>query len=222
MATLTVLKFDTADGAKNELKVLEDLSKQQMIKLQDAAIVTWVKGKKKPKTEHLTHLTRIGALSGAFWGLLFGILFFIPLVGLAAGAALGAVVGSMKHVGIDEDFIKSIRSKVTEGTSALFLMTSDAVEDRVVEAMKQSKFEIIATNLSKEEEEKMRATFAEENYIDLIVMGSHGKSAIQRFLIGSLAEKVVKHSKIEVLVVRKETAENVLLNLVQVFLNWRL
>jgi uncharacterized membrane protein len=71
-------------------------------------------------------------------------------------------VGSIKHIGIDEDFIKSIRSKVTEGTSALFLMTSDAVEDRIVEAMKKSKFEIIATNLSKEEEEKMRATFAEE------------------------------------------------------------
>jgi lipoate-protein ligase A len=61
-----------------------------------------------------------------------------------------------------EDFIKSIRSKVTEGTSALFLMTSDAVEDRVVEAMNKSKFEIIATNLSKEEEEQIRATFAEE------------------------------------------------------------
>ena len=110
----------------------------------------------------MTHLTRIGALTGAFWGLLFGILFFIPLVGLVAGAALGALVGSMKHIGIDEDFIKSIRSKVTEGTSALFLMTSDAVEDRVVEAMKQSKFEIIATNLSKEEEGKLRASFAEE------------------------------------------------------------
>jgi len=58
--------------------------------------------------------------------------------------------------------------------------------------------------------------FAEKNDIDLIVMGSHGKSAIQRFLIGSVAEKVVKHSKIAVLVVKKETAENVLLNLVQV------
>ncbi len=162
MARLTVLKFDTADGAENELKVIEDLSKQQMIKLQDAAIVTWPVGKNKPKTEHLTHLTRIGALSGAFWGLLFGILFFIPLVGLVAGAALGALVGSMTHMGIDEDFMKSIRSKVTEGTSALFLMTSDAVEDRVVEAMKQSKFEIIATNLSKEEEGKLRVAFAEE------------------------------------------------------------
>ncbi len=162
MVTLTVLKFDTADGAENELEVIENLSKQQLIKLHDAAIVTWVKGKKKPKIKHLTHLTRMGALSGAFWGLLFGILFFIPLVGLVAGATLGALVGSMKHIGIDEDFIKSIRSKVTEGTSALFLMTTDAVEDKVVEAMKQTKFELIASNLSKEEEDKLRATFAEE------------------------------------------------------------
>jgi len=162
MATLTVLKFDTADGAENELEVIEDLNKQQMIKLHDAAIVTWPKGKNKPKTKHLTSLTGAGALSGAFWGLLFGILFFIPLFGLVVGATIGAFAGSMTHMGINEDFIKSVRSKVTEGTSALFLMTSDAVEDRVVEAMKKSKFEIIATNLSKEEEEKMRATFAEE------------------------------------------------------------
>jgi nucleotide-binding universal stress UspA family protein len=70
--------------------------------------------------------------------------------------------------------------------------------------------------LSKEEEKKLRETFTEKNDIDLIVMGSHGKSAIQRFLIGSVAEKVVKYSKIAVFVVRKKTAENVLLNLVQV------
>ena len=162
MATLTVLKFETADSAENELEVIEDLSKQQMIKLHDAAIVTWPEGKTKPKTKHLTNLTGAGALSGAFWGLLFGILFFIPLVGLVAGAAIGAFAGSMTHVGINEDFIRSVRNKVTEGTSALFLMTSDAVEDRVVEAMKKSKFEIIATNLSKEEESQLRATFAEE------------------------------------------------------------
>jgi len=162
MATLTVLKFETALGAENVLEVVEDLSKKQMINLYDAAIVTWPEGKKKPKTKHLTDLTGAGALSGAFWGMLFGLLFFVPIFGMVVGAALGALTGSMTHMGIDEDFIKSVRSKVTEGTSALFLMTSGAVEDRVIEAMKQFKFEIIATNLSKEEEEKLREAFGEE------------------------------------------------------------
>ena len=94
--------------------------------------------------------------------MLFGLIFFIHLLGLVAGAAIGALSGSMIHIGINEDFIKSIRSKVTEGTSALFLMTTDAVEDKVVEAMKQTKFELIASNMSKEEEDKLRTAFAVE------------------------------------------------------------
>lgn len=161
MATLTVLKFETALGAENALQVIEDLNKKQMINLHDAAIVTWPVGKNHPKTKHLADLTGVGALSGAFWGLLFGLIFTIPVLGLAAGAALGALSGSMTHIGINEDFIKSVREKVTEGTSALFLMTSDAVQDKVIEVMKQFKFEIIATNLSKEEEGKLRAAFTE-------------------------------------------------------------
>ncbi len=95
MATLTVLKFETAIGAENALEVIKDLSKKQLIKLNDAAIVTWPVGKKKPKTKHLTDLTGAGALSGVFWGMLFGLIFFIPLLGLVAGAAIGALSGSM-------------------------------------------------------------------------------------------------------------------------------
>ena len=44
--------------------------------------------------------------------------------------------------------------------------------------------------------------FAEKNDIDLIVMGTQGKTGIQRFLIGSVAENVVRHSKKTVLVVK--------------------
>lgn len=44
--------------------------------------------------------------------------------------------------------------------------------------------------------------FAENNSVDLIVMGTHGKSGIDRFLLGSVAEKVVRNSKIPVMVVR--------------------
>jgi uncharacterized membrane protein len=41
-------------------------------------------------------------------------------------------------------------------------MTSEAVMDRVAEAMKGVKFAIVATNLSKTQEQKLRETFGQE------------------------------------------------------------
>jgi uncharacterized membrane protein len=162
MTTITVVKFNTADGAESALATLQNLAKMQLINLHDAAIVTWPTGKKKPKTRQLYNLAGAGAMGGAFWGMLFGLIFFVPFFGMAIGAAMGALSGSMADVGIDDDFIKSIQDNVTEGTSALFLMTSGAVMDKVADEMKKFEFEIISTNLSKEEEEKLKAAFSEE------------------------------------------------------------
>lgn len=44
--------------------------------------------------------------------------------------------------------------------------------------------------------------FAENNNIDLIVMGTLGKTGLDRFLLGSVAEKVVRSSTVPVMVVR--------------------
>ncbi len=162
MATVTVLKFPTTDGANSALTRLGELQKQALIKIHDAAIVTWPQGKKAPKTKQLVELVGMGAMSGMFWGTLLGFIFAVPLFGMAVGAAFGALGGAFRDYGIDDDFIKQVRTKVTEGTSALFLMTSDAVMDRVVDGMKGFKFEILATNLSKEQEQKLREAFAHE------------------------------------------------------------
>ncbi|ADE36162.1 universal stress protein [Methanohalophilus mahii] len=43
--------------------------------------------------------------------------------------------------------------------------------------------------------------FATENEIDLIVMGTLGRTGISHLLLGSVAENVVRHSKTQVLVV---------------------
>jgi len=160
MATISVLKFSTADGAEQALGTVQSLSKQHLINLHDAAIVTWPEGKKKPKTRQLADLAGMGALDGAFWGMLFGLIFFVPFFGMALGAAMGALAGKFSDYGIDDDFIKSVQNQVTEGTSALFLMTSEAVVDKVADAMKGLDFEIAATNLSKEEEDALRGAFA--------------------------------------------------------------
>jgi len=81
---------------------------------------------------------------------------------LAVGAAIGGLMGSMANVGIDKDFIERVRNSITEGTSALFLLTSDVTLDKVVEAFKGIKFELLQTNLSQEQEEKLREAFAHE------------------------------------------------------------
>ncbi|MDR6222827.1 universal stress protein [Methanococcoides alaskense] len=46
--------------------------------------------------------------------------------------------------------------------------------------------------------------FAEGNDIDMIVIGTLGKSGLDRFLLGSVADKVTRNSKVPVLVVRGE------------------
>jgi uncharacterized membrane protein len=162
MATLTVLKFPTVDGAEKMLAKIQALQKAELIKIQDAAMVTWPVGKQSPKTKQLVNMAGLGAMQGAFWGMLFGLIFFIPFFGLAVGAAMGALSGKMADYGISDDFIKQTRDKVTEGTSALFLMTSDAVQDKVATALKGEQFELIASNLTKEQEDQLKAAFADE------------------------------------------------------------
>lgn len=43
---------------------------------------------------------------------------------------------------------------------------------------------------------------AEAWHADLIVVGSHGRRGIQRFLLGSVAESVARHAQCSVLIVR--------------------
>ncbi|SRR5581483_11719663 len=162
MATLTVLKFPSAEGADQLLGTLQRLQAQQLITVQDAAIVTWPAGAKKPKTRQLRNLAGAGALGGAFWGMLFGLLFFVPILGLAIGAGIGALAGSMSDVGIDDNFVAQVRQKVTPGTSALFLLSSGAVVDRVMEAVRGMPMELISTNLPADQEARLRAAFAED------------------------------------------------------------
>ncbi|AMW30083.1 MULTISPECIES: DUF1269 domain-containing protein [Arthrospira] len=160
MATLTVWKYNSADGAKNALTKLAELQKQRLIQIEDAAIVFWPQGRKKPKTTQAVDLVGSGAFGGAFWGLLFGLIFFVPVLGMAVGALAGALSGYFTDYGIDDDFIKDVRNQVTEGTSALFLLTSSVTLDKVEEAFKdEEKGELIKSNLTNEQEAKLREDF---------------------------------------------------------------
>lgn len=47
-------------------------------------------------------------------------------------------------------------------------------------------------------------TYANEHGIELIVMGTHGRTGVKRALLGSVTENVVRHAEIPVLTVHRE------------------
>ena len=51
---------------------------------------------------------------------------------------------------------------VTPGTSALFVLTSGAVQDKVRDAFAGTQAELVHTNLSDADEKALREAFAEE------------------------------------------------------------
>ncbi|WP_328997456.1 DUF1269 domain-containing protein [Kribbella sp. NBC_00709] len=161
MATLTVWKFGTWDGANQAIGTLESLAKQRMIKIHDAASVSWQPEKRRPRTRQVRNMTGPGAVGGAFWGMLFGTIFLMPFAGAAIGAAAGAVAGRLVDVGIDDDFIKEVRAQVTPGTSALFLLSSEEETDKVRETFRKTglRAKLIHINLSDDQESAIHEMF---------------------------------------------------------------
>ena len=128
MATLTTFRFDTADGADNALGVISMLQEQELIAILDAALVSWPKGKTRPRTRQIVWPTRTQLLDGTFWGMLFGLIFFVPVLDTRR-AETDRLTSALSDVGIDDTFIYQVRSRLTEGTSALFVLSRDAVMD---------------------------------------------------------------------------------------------
>ena len=161
MSSLVVLAFDDADGAEQMREKMFDFQKRELITLEDAAVVVRKEnGQVKVKQAH--SLVGSGALGGAFWGLLIGVIFWMPWLGMAIGSVTGALSGKLADIGIDDDFIKEVGDRVEPGTSALFLLTRDANLDRIRDELKGVEFEIIETNLSPDDETRLREAFAAE------------------------------------------------------------
>ena len=134
--TLTVWKFDAADGAEETMHALEELAREGVIDVHDAAALSWPSSTTKLTSElYPAAGGDEGDLGESFWGLLLGYIFFVPLLGAALGTATGLSSGALSGVGIDDGFINRVRDRVTPGTSALFVLTTDSVVDTVLDAL---------------------------------------------------------------------------------------
>ncbi|WP_411700822.1 DUF1269 domain-containing protein [Conyzicola sp.] len=157
--TLTVWKFDEAEKAEEAAQILVDLQKEKFIELEDVAAVSWPTAAEKPSTRQYNSTVSAGGAVGGALGLFLGFLFVAPIAGAALGASAGALVGSLRNVGIDDHVIARIRAEVVPGTSAVFVLSTHAVVDRVANAFEGFGGDLIETNLSRDDEANLRAEF---------------------------------------------------------------
>ena len=158
MSTLLVFDFDNETGAKEMISDVQALQKQQLITISDAATVVR-KPDGKVKVKQANSLVGAGALGGAFWGMLIGLLFWAPWLGLAIGAVTGAIAGKVSDYGISDDFIKQVASTIEPGHSALFMMVEKMTEDKALAELSKHKATLLRTNLSAEDDAKLREAF---------------------------------------------------------------
>ena len=160
MATLVVIDYESEIKAEEVRLALLKMQKEYLIDLADAVVV--VRDEKgKVKLRQLYNLTAVGAASGGFWGALIGLIFLNPLFGFAIGAAAGAISGSLRDVGIDDNFMKELGQTIKPGSAALCVLVRQMnAADKVLEEIKKFGGTLIKTNLSHENETKLREALA--------------------------------------------------------------
>jgi uncharacterized membrane protein len=167
MTTFTVWKFDSPDGAQHASEQLKDAQAEGLVKVIDHAVITWPVGAKQPENLHHGHDSMWrGAGWGALWGLLAGTLFLVPVIGGAVGAGLGALSKATEGAGISKEQLETIRTQITEGTSALFLVTDAGNLDRLGERFHGfgEHSRLIDTNLTDGEREILLETFGDGSH----------------------------------------------------------
>lgn len=163
MTTLIALTYESETNAKEAFQAIEDMQKQQLITLEDAALaVKNEKGKVKVKQTLEKQLTGASAAWGGFWGLLIGLIFGGPILWLLFGAVLGGIFGKATDVGIDNKFIKEVGDSLQPGGGALFLLVQEATTDKVLPEMAKFGGTVYQTSLSNEDEAKLKAALQDD------------------------------------------------------------
>ncbi|WP_037568766.1 DUF1269 domain-containing protein [Phaeacidiphilus oryzae] len=154
MADLVVLGFSDKEKAEAVLRLAKDLSRQELLDLEDSALA-WRTMDGKLHVRQTFSTTKTGAVGGALWGTLFGMLFLMPVFGAAVGAATGAVAGRLTDVGVNDAFVKETAAALEPGRAAVFALVRRSTPDRVREALRPFGPSVIRTSLTKDREEEL-------------------------------------------------------------------
>jgi uncharacterized membrane protein len=156
LESLTVWRFDTPSGADAAQPQFERLAAGAVVRIEDAALVAWPEGLRKPSLRHLGTLLGPGEYWGGLWGVLMGLIFVVPIAGPAFGAAAAAFAGSLSGFGFDDEFVKTVRDAVIPGTSALFVLSEDADANGLASELRGLDVEVYRWDLPPEPARSLR------------------------------------------------------------------
>lgn len=155
-AQLIVVAYPDIFKAEEVRLTLMKLQQGYLIDLEDAVVAT-KDDKGKVKLNQIHNLPKAGAVAGGFWGMLIGMIFLNPLLGAAVGASAGAVSGALSDVGINDNFMKELASRLEPNTSALFVLVRSVTADKVLPEIEKFGGTIMQSSLTQENEAKLQA-----------------------------------------------------------------
>ena len=101
---------------------------------------------------------------------------------------LDAAGGPFNMGGLDEEFIERLKQRGHNEVQSSVAKFRDGID--------------VQTEVTTGTPSNVILQYADENDIDLLVMGTHGRSGVKRYLLGSVAESVVRRSDPPVITVR--------------------
>jgi uncharacterized membrane protein len=155
VSDLIAVAYPDRETAEKVRQRLAQLTLEHTLELEDAVIVDRDEnGKVKLHQAH--NPAARGAAGGALWGGLIGMLFLVPLFGMLVGAAAGGTSGALMDVGINDQFMKDLGTKLQPGGAALIVLVRKVTPDKVLPEISQYGGEVIQSSLDDEAEARLR------------------------------------------------------------------
>ena len=130
--TVTAWRFAGTEAADQAVLRLKRLNSQELIDIHDIAVVRWPEYASAPVAqEHLT----------------------------AEGSKVTSMMNKLTKGAIDRSMIESVKGDLTPGSSAVVLRSSGAIVDTVAQEFAGEPMELIRSDLSVQEQDKVRAIF---------------------------------------------------------------
>jgi uncharacterized membrane protein len=125
----TAWRFTGTEGADDAVARMKQLDTQDMINVMDVAVLRWPDYAPEPITRE--HVTR-------------------------TAGKVASLVQKFHHEVIDSSMIDTVRADLRPGTSAMVLLSSDANIDAVVHAFQGQPMELLRTDLSVPDQDRLR------------------------------------------------------------------